>query len=80
MVLLYVGWLSLHVIRRDVQGPLARYGLLVLVMLLAQSGLGIMNVLARLPLAVAVAHNVMAALLLATLVTLYHVVRPVRKL
>jgi heme a synthase len=80
MVLLYVGWFALHVLRVGSDGKLWRYGLLVLAVLLAQTGLGIMNVLARLPLAVAVAHTAVAALLLASLVTLYHVVRPVRKL
>ena len=45
-----------------------RYGGLMLVFLFAQVGLGISNVILSLPLAVAVAHNATAALLLASLV------------
>ncbi len=49
---------------------LRRFGIAVLVLLLAQVTLGIANVLASLPLPLAVAHNGVAALLLATLVML----------
>ncbi len=80
MVLLYVGWLALHVLRVGYEQNLCRYGMLVLVMFLAQIGLGIMEVVAHLPLAVAVAHNAFAAFLLLALVTLYHVLRPPRTL
>ena len=80
MVLVYVGWLALHILRVGHEQNFCRYGMLVLVMLLAQMGLGIMEVVAHLPLAAAVAHSALAALLLATLVTLYHVVRPPRVL
>lgn len=76
---LYVGWLALHVIRVGAQERLCRYGLLVLVVLLTQVTLGILNVLAHLPLAVAVAHNAVAGLLLLSLVTLNHVLRPPRQ-
>jgi cytochrome c oxidase assembly protein subunit 15 len=44
-------------------------GGLLPVLLLIQIGLGITNVLGRLPLPIAVAHNGVAALLLLTLVT-----------
>jgi cytochrome c oxidase assembly protein subunit 15 len=43
-------------------------GVLLLVVLAAQVGLGIANVAARLPLVLAVAHNAGAAVLLATVV------------
>lgn len=46
---------------------MSRLGVLLLILLLTQIGLGISNVLAHLPLPVAVAHNGVAALLLATL-------------
>ena len=49
---------------------LRRFGIAVLVLLLIQVMLGIANVLASLPLLVAVAHNGVAALLLAALVML----------
>lgn len=50
----------------------------LLVVLLAQVGLGIANVLMSLPLPVAVAHNGGAALLLLTVVTLLHLLHPPR--
>lgn len=49
---------------------LGRYGAVLLVVLLAQVALGIANVLAGLPLAVAAAHNAGAAILLATMVVI----------
>ncbi len=78
ITLLYVGWLSLRVIRVGIEENLCRYGLLVLVVLLSESALGIMEVVLHLPLVVAVAHNAVAAMMLMSLVTLYHVVRPPR--
>jgi cytochrome c oxidase assembly protein subunit 15 len=80
IVLLYIGWLSLHVVRVGNNQNLCRYGLLVLVALLAQTALGIMEVVAHLPLALAVLHNAAAALLLMALITFYHVVRAPRTL
>jgi cytochrome c oxidase assembly protein subunit 15 len=80
MVLLYVGWLALYVVRVGHEQNLCRYGMLVLVVYLAQIGLGLMEVVAHLPLAVAVAHNAFAALLLLALIALYHVLRPARTL
>jgi cytochrome c oxidase assembly protein subunit 15 len=80
MVLLYVGWFALHVLRHGHDGNFCRYGMLVLTVLLVQTALGIMEVVAHLPLAVAVLHSAFAALLVAALVTLYHVVRPPRTL
>jgi cytochrome c oxidase assembly protein subunit 15 len=78
IVLLYVGWLSLHVLRVGNKDNLCRYGGLVLLMLLLETTLGIAEVVAHLPLAVALAHSAGGVLLLLSLVTLYHVVRPVR--
>lgn len=78
ITLLYVGWLALHVLRVGNEAHLCRYGGLVLVVLLLQSALGIVEVVTHLPLAVAVAHNAVAVLLLLSLVTLYHVLRPSR--
>ena len=52
-------------------------GYLLLFILLTQLGLGISNVLLRLPLPIAVAHNAVAALLLLVLVALLHqTIRP----
>ena len=80
ITLLYVGWLSLHVLRVGVEENLCRYGLLVLVILLAAMALGVVQVVTHLPLAVAIAHNGIASLLLMGLVTLYHVVKSPRVL
>lgn len=63
IVLLAVGWLAFRLV-----GPL-RWTLAGV--LIAQFGLGVVNVLAQLPLAVATLHNAGAALLLLALITVY---------
>ena len=67
VTVLYLGALAVKGLRVP---ALAVYSGLLLVLLLAQAALGIANVLARLPLGIAVAHNGGAALLLAALVML----------
>lgn len=67
----YVGFLALWALRTP---PLRVAGAALLVLLLAQAGLGIANVLLRLPVVLAVAHNAGAALLLAALVVLNFIV------
>jgi len=74
--LLYVGWLALHTIRLGANDQLCRYGLLVLVLLLIQTTLGIITVLMHLPVPVVVAHSAAGALLIMSLITLNHAVRP----
>ena len=64
---LYVGGFALILMR---SGGLARYGFALLAVLLLQIALGIANVLAGLPLAVAAAHNAGAAILLTTMVVI----------
>lgn len=67
MVALYIGWLALRAMRiRHMQGLAS----VVLGLLLIQLALGVSNVLLGLPLAVAVSHNGIAALLLAAMVVL----------
>ncbi len=92
IVFLYVGWLALHLmrvggkehlIRQDERAQraglhLCRYGLAMLIALLAQIALGVINVLTLLPLPVAVAHNGVAVLLLLSVVTLLHALHPPR--
>lgn len=73
---LYVGWLAVYTMRLGVRDNLCRYGLLVLLLLIAQLTLGIMTTLAHLPIAMVVAHSAVAALLMLSLITLNHVVRP----
>ncbi|MDE1892795.1 MAG: COX15/CtaA family protein [Xanthomonadaceae bacterium] len=63
VVFCYLGWLAFRLARRGLRG----YGVAVAVALLSQVMLGISNVYFGLPLAVATAHNGMAALLLFTL-------------
>ena len=65
VTLIYVGAFAFTLVRAR---GLARYGVVLAAVLLAQIGLGIANILAGLPLAVAVAHNAVAAILLVTLV------------
>jgi heme a synthase len=65
ITLLYTGAVALVLLRTN---GMARYGSLLAAVLVIQIVLGIANVLAGLPLALAVAHNAVAAVLLATLV------------
>ncbi|HRO60755.1 MAG TPA: COX15/CtaA family protein [Burkholderiaceae bacterium] len=67
VVLAALGWLGHRVMRTEGQRGL---GLAILAVLLLQFGLGLANVAFSLPLALAVAHNGVAALLLALLVVL----------
>lgn len=73
---LYVGWLAVHIMRIGARDNLCRYGLLVFLLLLAQTTLGIISVMAHLPLVIVVAHSAVGALLMLSLITLNHVVRP----
>lgn len=78
IALLYLGWLSLRLLRVGMQENVCRYGLLLLVMLSFATALGIIEAVGNLPLIAAVGHSVAAAILLLTLVTLYHVLRAPR--
>ncbi|HCK81479.1 MAG TPA: COX15/CtaA family protein [Candidatus Competibacter sp.] len=75
-VFLYLGWLSWRLMAAGHSRALRFGGLVVAALLAGQLALGIANVLLRLPLPVAVAHNGGAALLLLALVALNHLVRP----
>ncbi|BAN36453.1 cytochrome C oxidase assembly protein, AA3 subunit-controlling protein [Sulfuricella denitrificans skB26] len=67
LILLYTGWLAFRVMRiRSMRGV----AWIVVALLITQIVLGICNVLLRLPLPVAVAHNGVAALLLGAMVVL----------
>jgi cytochrome c oxidase assembly protein subunit 15 len=76
VVLLYVGWLACHIFLVGLENHLCRYSLWIMVVLLALTSLGIMAVVMRLPIPVAVGHSAVSALLLLVLVTLYHSVSP----
>lgn len=66
VTLLILGTLSLRLFRT----PLRHHGAWLLVLLLTQIGLGVANVLLRLPLPIAVLHNAVAALLLISMVVI----------
>ncbi|MDP1929094.1 MAG: COX15/CtaA family protein, partial [Thiobacillus sp.] len=72
VVSLYLVWLAVRVLRTP---GYAGMGLVIAGLLTLQVSLGISNILFSLPLAVAVAHNTGAALLLASLVWLNFKVR-----
>jgi cytochrome c oxidase assembly protein subunit 15 len=72
VTLLYVGGFALALLRSS---GLAHYGAALLAVLLVQVALGIANVLAGLPLAVAAAHNAGAAILLVTAVVINFALR-----
>lgn len=72
VVTLYLGWLAVRLLRAP---GYAGTGLMIGALLVIQVALGISNVLLSLPIALAVAHNAGAALLLASLVLLNFRVR-----
>jgi cytochrome c oxidase assembly protein subunit 15 len=76
VVLLYVGWLACHIFLVGLENHLCRYGLWIMVVLLAIISLGIMAVVMRSPIPIVVGHSAVSALLLLALVTLYHSVFP----
>lgn len=73
---LVVGWLALKLLACKTSEALRTAGITLLIVLLLQITLGILNVVLSLPLANAVAHNGGGALLLLTVVTINHIIRP----
>lgn len=76
IVALYLGWLSWRLVATTRNRALQLVGAAIVVLLISQIGLGIANIVLHLPLPVAVAHTGGAALLLLSLVTLNHLIRP----
>ncbi|AKS41892.1 COX15/CtaA family protein [Wenzhouxiangella marina] len=77
VVIAVFGWLLWLLTRTEGMG---RWAGVLGALLVTQISLGLANILAGLPLAVAVAHNGVAALLLATMVSiLFHTSRPVER-
>ncbi len=76
VTLLYLGWLAWRLFANGRSLVARNLGVLLGLVLLVQIGLGIANVLFSLPLALATAHNGVAALLLMTLVLINHSLRP----
>lgn len=71
-----LGYLSIKLIQAKYDYVLRNMGRVLLLVLLLQVSLGIANVLMALPLSIAVAHNAVAVLLLLTLISLNHSLRP----
>ena len=76
LTLLYVVALTVRIFASAAAGRLRAAGAVLLIVTLAQAGLGIANVLLGLPIAIAVGHNAGAILLLLSGVTVYHMARP----
>lgn len=76
LVLLYLGALALRLLRGAHDARLKTVGGALGLALSAQIGAGIASELLALPVVAAVAHGAGAALLLLTLVSVYHVLRP----
>jgi heme a synthase len=76
MALLYLGWFGLRLMRIGFQAGLFRYGLLLIVMLSFAVIFGVMDAVTGMPITISVTHSATGALLLMTLVTIYHVLRP----
>jgi cytochrome c oxidase assembly protein subunit 15 len=76
LTLLVLGLLAWQVVRRAATRAQRGLGLALFLVLGLQVGLGIANVVAQLPLPVAVAHNGGAALLVLVLLTLLHQLNP----
>lgn len=70
VVTLYLAFLLSRLYRNSAGTPLGQQANVILVLLVVQVGLGLSNILFSLPLAVAVAHNAVGALLLLSLITL----------
>jgi cytochrome c oxidase assembly protein subunit 15 len=76
IALLYVGWLAMCVFWTGAEHNLCRYGLVVLALLVCEVSLGIMTVVTGMPMITLLAHATVAALLLLSMITLYHVTLP----
>ncbi len=71
VTLLYIG---IYILRKVSAGSIRNIGVFMLSFLAAQLFLGVMNITLRLPIDIAVAHNLFAAILLLTMIALNHAV------
>ena len=76
LTLLYVIAFTARVFASDAAPRLGAAAAVLLAVALGQAGLGIVNVLLGLPIALAVGHNAGAILLLLAMVSVYHMTRP----
>ncbi len=75
LTLLYLGWLALMVFTKSQTAFFKKSATLLAVVLFIQVSLGISNIWFSLPLAVAVSHNIVAACLMLSLITLTYSLR-----
>ena len=75
ITLCFIAWLCLQGYLATRRRVIRSCAAITIVLLLVQVGLGIANVLMVRPLAVAVAHNTVAALLLLSLISQYYLTR-----
>lgn len=74
LVLVYMLVLAFALLKRPA-AKIRKLGVILLLVLFSQISLGIMNVVMALPLSIAVMHNLVAALLLLTVITINHRLR-----
>lgn len=67
---LYLGWLALSIFSKAQSGFFKSNAIIVAIILCCQVALGVSNIVFTLPLGIAVSHNVVAALLMLSLITL----------
>lgn len=72
---LYIAWLAFSVLRQAQSQFMKKLAVTIALVLTVQVGLGVSNIVFNLPLAVAVSHNVVAACLMITLITLAYSLR-----
>ncbi len=72
---LYLGWLALTIFSKSQSRFFKTNALAILVILACQVGLGVSNIVYNLPLSVAVTHNVVAVLLMLSVITLTYSLR-----
>lgn len=72
---LFIIWLGIKILLTPAYRPIKMMGIALLTVVIFQFLLGVSNVVFSLPLAVAVAHNGGAAILILTMVTLNHLIR-----
>lgn len=75
LTFLYLTWLSLVIFTKAQTSFFKKLPLLLFTVLVVQVGLGISNVVLSLPIAVAVSHNVVAALLMMVLISLTYSIK-----
>lgn len=72
---LYLAWLALVIFKKSQTKFFKTNAVVIVIILLCQIGLGVSNIIFNLPLGIAVTHNIVAALLLLSVITLAYSLR-----